>query len=359
MPGIVTHNKIFQESARLILNGPKKNYLSRSVAALLADRNFRRAALFGAIGPNIFDYIPFRMKGPLFGSHLSFLIHNGGADRLIDNMAGQIYSSSDKNTEWSAARRAYLYGFISHIIADSVFHPYVFYKSGFPDTVSPKELRYYREQNLLFQYNIDNYYEYYDEKTADLKFRLKDMLPSGRGLGGSVTFASVKSMLLDAIKKSYPDIYSKIIWKEGNELRQPLTDLDLIPFFIRRAYTLKRSANPRIESLLDRLRRNPWTGSDFSVRYPKPRKLNRDALNLHKDRWQNPSGRGGLRYDSIDNLFAAACEKIVTVWEKIESSLYAAPDFSASEFMEINAYTGEPDYKFEDMRLKEPVKIYL
>src|SRR5208337_2563253 len=103
----------------------KKSHLFKSIEALFTTPVHMSAGLFGAIGPNIFDYIPKRSGQDLYGSEISFFIHNGGSERLIQSMIKKIYSYRDKNNEWTAVQRAYLYGFISHIIADAIFHPFV------------------------------------------------------------------------------------------------------------------------------------------------------------------------------------------------------------------------------------------
>ena len=149
MPGIVTHNRILKESILSLSKKEKKSYLLKSIETLFNSPQHMTAGLFGSIGPDIFDFIPRINKRKYYGNDISFYIHNGGADKLIHTMIKTIYDYHDKNTEWAATQRAYLYGFISHIVSDSLFHPFIFYYSGFPDTYTRKEINFFREQNLF------------------------------------------------------------------------------------------------------------------------------------------------------------------------------------------------------------------
>ena len=164
MPGIVTHSRVFNDSLQLLDRKEKRTFLLNSIKALFSDPVHRTAALFGSIGPNIFDYLPFRSRNGTYGNDISFFLHNGGSGPLIQRMTEKIFYYADKNNEWAAAQRAYLYGFISHIITDACFHPFIFYFSGFPSSYTIKEIRFFRLQNLLFQYNLDHYFQFHDDR---------------------------------------------------------------------------------------------------------------------------------------------------------------------------------------------------
>ena len=59
MPGIITHFKILKESIRFLSKRSKKTFLLRSIESLLNNEEHFKAALFGSLGPNIFDYMPY------------------------------------------------------------------------------------------------------------------------------------------------------------------------------------------------------------------------------------------------------------------------------------------------------------
>ena len=361
MPGIVTHSRVLKESILHLSKRDKKSYLLRSIESLFNTAHNFTAGLFGAIGPNIFDYIPKRNKDNYYGNEISFFFHNGGAGKFIQAMVEKLYAYQDKNTEWASIQRAYIYGFISHIITDSVFHPFIFYYSGFPNAYTQKEVYFYREQNLLFQYNLDNFIQYHAEKANEFSFNLDEMLPVKKKHMMSGLDDAIKTCILDSVKQAYPEIYQKLMLlrlkKSVSEFPYALSYLDIMPYLIRTAYKLKRSNHRRLANLFIDLRRKNILYSDFIVTYPLNRRFNKNTLNLHRERWEHPTGKSGLHYESIYNLLMISCEKTVEVWEKIESSLYGKINMKVLDDLHVNAYTGDPKLTYHDMKIKRPIRL--
>jgi hypothetical protein len=361
MPGIVTHSRILKEALQFLSQREKKSYLLNSIATLFNSPENLTAGLFGALGPDIFDYIPRRNGHAYYGNDISFFIHNGGSYKLLRTMIENFYTYEDKNNEWASIQRAYLYGFISHIIADSVFHPFIFYYSGFPNVYTKKEIFFFREQNLLFQYHLDNFLQYHAERANNFSFSVDEMLPLKKKKGLYHLDPAVKSYILGSIKQTYPEIYQKLIFpiikQPDREYPPPVTCLDLVPYLIRMTYRLKRSSNRRLATILEDIRRSKFILSDFTVHYPMNRKYNKNILNLHRERWENPAGKPGLHYESVYNLLAISCEKTIGLWETIESSLYGKKNIKALEELNINAYTGDAQLSYHDMKLKRPVRL--
>jgi hypothetical protein len=361
MPGIVTHNRILKESILNLSKREKKSYLLKSIETLFNTPRHLTAALFGSIGPNIFDYIPSRNKHNYYGNDISFFIHNGGADKLLHAMIKTIYGYHDKNTEWAATQRAYLYGFISHIVSDAIFHPFIFYYSGFPDNYTRKEIIFFREQNLLFKYHLDNYFQYHDEKAAQFNFNVNEMLPVTTKRILHHLDTPVLSFLMKTLKQVYPEIYNKLIIvnfdTKDPDNPYPVNYIDLIPYFIKLAYSMKRNNNQRLSNLFRTLRRNNVFYSDFMIRYPTRKKYNKNILNLHRERWENPAGKSGLHYESVHNLLSLSCERTIDLWEKIESSLYARENNTVLDDFTFNAYTGDVKLSYHDMKFKSPIRL--
>ena len=134
MPGLITHFKVLTESVKHLSNRKKKTFLLKSIKSLLSTEEHWKAALFGSMGPNIFDYSLKRNKRSHYGNDISFFLHDGGSTNIITWMLNRISEYEDFNNEWASVQRAYIYGYISHIISDSYLNPYIFYWSGFPDT---------------------------------------------------------------------------------------------------------------------------------------------------------------------------------------------------------------------------------
>ncbi|HNW28475.1 MAG TPA: zinc dependent phospholipase C family protein [Spirochaetota bacterium] len=361
MPGIVTHSRVLKEVISSLSKREKRSYLHRSIEALFHTPENYTAGFFGALGPNIFDFMPKRSNAGIENNDISFFLHNGGFQKLLHAMISKIETYPDKNTEWAALQRAYLYGFISHIITDAVFHPYIFYYSGFPNSNTKKEINFYREQNLLFEYNIDNFLQYHDERSKEFPFKLDDMFPMRKKFNIKMMDTSVKEFLLDSLKKAYPSIYQSMLLykskKTGPENRLPFSYLDFLPYCISFAYRLKRSNNIRLADFFRFLRRKNILYSDLIIRYPMNKRFNKNILNLHRERWDHPAGKIGLHYESVPSLLTASCEKTIESWEKIESTLYSGVKLNLNEYLCINAFTGDPKLGYKDLKIKHPIRL--
>jgi hypothetical protein len=213
----------------------------------------------------------------------------------------------------------------------------------------------------MFQYNLDNYFQYHAEKANNFSFNLDEMLPVRKKYGLPRLDVSIKSFILDSIKQAYPEIYQKIIvmsLKQSDpEYPSTISYLDFLPYLIKVAYTLKRSRNRRLANFFNNLRRNNILYSDFIVSYPLNRRFNKNTLNLHRERWENPAGKPGLHYESVYNLLMISCERTVELWEKIESSLYGKPDIKVLDDLNVNAYTGDQKLTYHDMKIKRPIRL--
>jgi hypothetical protein len=356
MPGIITHKKIFNDSLKLLLGKKNRSHLTRSVVALFALPEHMRASLFGLLGPNIFDYIPTPIGKKPYGHPASFELHDKGAPVFIQSMMNHINKEEDKNNEWSALQRAYLYGLLCHMAADETLHPYIFYCSGFPD--SAKEINHYREQNLLFQYNMDNYFMYMADDKDELNFSIEDMIPlvKKRRAAG----APIKDLILYSLNENFPELYKKVVWFDKKKDRQNHAEtfgwLDIIPPMIIKIQNLKRNYNERVRKITQEIRYRNFFYSDFLVQYQRPRKTEPHYINLHREGWINPAGSSAIRYESVLQLCKTACEKTVNLWEEAENSLYTKPN-EIAYIKGLNAYTGSAEEDYESMKRKNPVKL--
>lgn len=361
MPGIVTHNFIFHEAVEYLKKKKNRTFLSTSIDALLNTDYNKRAALFGTLGPNIFDYTPFRRNRSM-GSRLSFMLHDGGSAELLNAMLDKLLSHRDFNTEWSSTQRAYLYGFISHIIADAHFHPFMLYWSGFPDSHRKREAALYREQNLLFQYNMDNFFLHY-YREGKFKHDIEAMLPTKGGFGYKGFDSAVKDMLLGTLDEVFPHYSKRYVWKKGNDsdtaFSKSLGYIDISSYLVKITYRLKHTRNERIKKIIQTLMRNRFIYLDLLVRYPEPRQLNRHVLNHHRARWVHPAGIPGIRYDSIEDILRTCTMHIGDIWEEIEGMIYGTRENyeSVLKQIRINAFTGDDQASYSSLKIKEPIRL--
>ncbi len=191
MPGIITHSRLFHESLASLKRVKEATPFGRSLEALFSVPERLRAGYFGSIGPDIFDYLPVTRRD-FFGTSLTMQLHSTRLTESLASLLSKTLLVGDFNNEWSATRRAYAYGYVSHLITDAVFHPFVYYWAGFPDNGSRAEIYRYREQLLLFQYNMDLFFQYhYNNQVFD--FALEESLPvrPARAGAGALDYRSM------------------------------------------------------------------------------------------------------------------------------------------------------------------------
>ncbi len=362
MPALLTHSKLLSDTIRYLQRRKDCTPSTRSLETLFSTPDFRRAAHFGALGPDIFEYLPLSRDNNYFGLHLTRYLHSEGIRTSLSSMMKRAIQSHDSHMEWATIQRSYFYGYLSHLIADSVYHPFVFYWTGFPQhgsTVSPFR---HREQYLLFEYNMDLYFQYHHEQGyAD--FDINNALPLKRlSRGPMILDPAIKSFLIETIAETYPDLSKKGILSFFigiNQSPYQFGTLDLLPRIIKYFYLEKRNEAPRLRGLMSFLRNKGLCSPDFLSRYPSPRRMNRHVLNLHRERWSYPAGAGGLHYESVEDLYKTAREKIINSWERIEAHVYEkSDDFSRIlDDLSIDAYTGEKAKAPEMMRISNPVRL--
>jgi hypothetical protein len=360
MPGIYTHNYIFRKCVENIQKNRNRSYITRSIEALFSTPDHFRAGMFGAIGPNIFDYMQYFRNGGSYCSEISFALHDRNCSSFLRHLMEIVTGYRDSRNEWSSVQRGYLYGYISHIISDAILHPYIFYSSGFPDRMERNEINFYRKKNLRFQYNIDNYFLYRDE-SGMLINSLEDMFPVYKVKRKTCIWPSLKYLILESLRRENESLLRKY-FKDIKAVRidgdlGPVRNFDRIPANISLCYRMKRTENPKLINLIDRLCDNPYVNSDFLIRYPGPKRVDVDAMNIHLARWQYPGLQRGFRYESVLQLIKSAIEQTVLVWEIIEPVVYGSKIAEFREMNYISAYTGEKGVFFSDMKIKDPVKL--
>jgi len=359
MPGIYTHNVIFKRALGTVLKRSSSSYLSKSIVSLFNSPEHMKAGLFGSIGPNLFDYMNFRYKGRNYGNDISFALHSSGGSAFVGEMVDIIKNYKDSRNEWSSSQRAFIMGYVSHLIADSIIHPYVFYCSGFPSAWNAKDIIISRKLNLLFQYNIDNYFLYRDEGRENPE--IDEMLPVVVKGKRSLIMPSIKVLMLQALRN-----FDEILFREnfkkfyGVEITGSIgyvPGMDRIPSNIKLCYRLKRTENQRLKGFLDRFNSYPFLYTDFFVRYPGFKRVDEDALNLHQGKWQYPAGQKGLRYESVLHLIKTAVDKTADAWEHIESLAYGNRNLNLKPYIDVDAYTGEKGSGFRDMKIKDVIRL--
>jgi hypothetical protein len=364
MPGIITHNRVFIESINSLKKEKQKNIYSKSIEILFKSESCVKAGLFGAIGPDVFNCIPFKKNNHICGSDISYELHSPQNEILLKSMLFTLMSYKDQNTEWASIQRAYMYGLISHLISDAVFHPFIYYWSGFTKSKQKKEQSYFREQHLLFENNMDIFFsQSYNEDAYNNKFNfnLNDMLPAANHKKIRSIENAIKVFLTDSIKEAYPNVYNKLAYiKDKEDKKWPVFFMmDIMPFFIKLCYKIKISRNPQLLTIINYIKKKNILYSDYFVNYPTIGKINTHVLNLHKERWFHPTGTSGLHYESVKDLLFISSARIADIWKKIEAILCGSrKDTSEIEKeFKINSITGIFEKDFYSMKIQNPVHL--
>ncbi len=364
MPGIITHNRVFIDSINFLKKEKQKSIYAKSIEILFQSESRLKAGLFGAIGPDIFNTIPFKKISYISGSEISYELHTSKIEKLLKSMLFSLMSNNDQNTEWASIQRSYLYGLLSHLISDSIFHPFIYYWSGFTNSEHKREKTYFREQHLLFENNMDLFFSHtYNEDAYNNKFNfnLNDMMPSVNHKKFKSIEHAIKVFLMDSIKEAYPDIYKRLVFiKDDGDKRWPASFImDFMPFFLQLSYKIKKSRNPQLLKMLNYIKKKNILFSDYFINYPPPSKINTHVLNLHKERWFHPAGTSGLHYESAKDLLHISSAQTAGIWKKIEAMLYDdRKNISKIEKeFKINAITGIFDRDYYSMKVQNPVHL--
>lgn len=349
MPGLITHQRIFFESVKSLKKQKHPNYATHLLDIQFANPLFTSSSMAGLLVPNLFDYIPGK-RDIFLGNTIKHLLHSDDGLPIIHYMFTTIlHHSSHEPNEWLYYQKGFFYGYISHWVVDALFHPFVFYWSGFP-TFKDNRIALYRNQHLLFEYTVDQYMAYfYNSEPFD--YNLKAMLP----VKGSIQYNAIKSLLAGAIAHTNPSL-------NINNLLFPYIPYDIFDIAIKcvsPVYTIKKTRSPRIIRMLRFFEKRIY--SDFLVRYPDGRRINRHILNLHRERWFIPTGEPGLHYESVDDLFRIARDKTVLIWKQLEELLTLKTDVTLQQLSSIleyaNAYTGKKGFSIDKMNLQNPIRL--
>jgi len=360
MPGIYTHNYIFRKAFENIAKNKNRFFLNKTLEALFSTREYFKAGLFGAIGPNVFDYMEIIRKGNRYCHEISFALHDKNSKTYLQHMINIATGNKDTRSEWASLQRAYLLGYISHLISDAFIHPYIFFSSSFPATMQRDEIHYHRIRNLRFQYNIDNYFLYRDE-AGQIINSIDEMLPIYTMKNKKIVWPAIKYLILESLKRDNESLFKKY-FKDIKDKKIDgdiiyVRNFDKIPKRILDCYKIKRTDNQKQINIIDRLCNNKLIYSDFLIRYPAAKRVDEDAMNIHQGRWQYPALQRGFKYESVLHLVKSSIDQITKIWENFIQADYDNKPFEIDEILSLNLYTGENDVFFKDMKTKDPVKL--
>ena len=363
MPGIITHSRIFAETINHLKKEKQKSIYAKSIEILFNSDSCFKAGSFGAAGPDVFNHLPFKKYNFICGSEISYHIHCTGNEKFLKSMLLALMAHKDQNTEWASLQRAYFYGILSHLISDSIFHPFIYYWSGFTLSDKNKELNYFREQHLLFENNMDLFFSnpHHEDPNNKFNFNINSLFPTVKNKKFKSIERAVKTLLTGALNESCPDFYKKLTFIKNKEAGKwpGFFMIDALPFFIKLHYNIKKSRNRKLLKIINYIKKKNIFYSDWLTGYPSAARINTHVLNLHKERWFHPAGTSGLHYESVKDLLHMSCVKTAEVWKKVEAFLYnGRKNISEIENdLRINPITGITDREFNSMKIQNPVHL--
>jgi len=349
MPGLITHQRIFFESVKSLKKQKHPNYATHLLDIQFTNPRFTSSAMAGLLVPNLFDYIPGK-RHIFFGNSIKHLLHSDGGIPIIHYMFSTILKHSSHEPDESLYyQKGFFYGYVSHWVVDALFHPFVFYWSGFP-TFKDNRISLYRNQHLLFEYTIDQYMAYFFN-SEPFDYNLKAMLP----VKGSVQYKAIKDLISGAIAHTNTSLKINIPLFPYT----PLDTFDIAVKCVPFVYMIKNNRSPQFVRILRFLEKRFY--SDFLVRYPDGRRINRHILNLHRERWFIPTGEPGLHYESVDDLFRIARDKTVFIWKQLEELFSKQEHITVQQLNTVleysNAYTGKKGFSIDKMTLQNPIRL--
>lgn len=271
MPGAYTHYIISRQAISSLPPCKLREIVSRC----------RRLCSLGSQGPDIFFYyVPISRHSD--SRNIGSAMHENSPALFLQNAIQRIYDfPSDKERGYAAA---YLAGFISHYICDSICHPYIYSRINYnPD--HPGQNRYLMHGKL--------------EKQLDGLFAdsFPEIIPKDFDMTEAV---SISEEELAFLSYYMPDIINKTYFQnhvKSNFRLTPGMTRRTILFFARAMHVRK------ISEKSDRLYNPSW------------------AVNINHETWQNPWNPSLESNASFPDLTVQTLQKCVLCFQRFDECL--------------------------------------
>lgn len=237
-----------------------------------------------------------------FRDFAHFFHKNKSKDFFINLINYIKYNSLENNPEIMS----FLYGFLSHYILDSTFHPYVIYKTGEFNKDNPNSYKYLGKHHLMETY-LDKHFILLREKTNPIKYKFYNLLDTSH-------FSKELNTLIDVVFKETYDVnkMSKFYYESLINMKFLYKHLRYDPTGIKElSYKL---INPFIKNKIP-------TNIKY-VSYHHHEKGLEHYLNLDKKNWNYPTHKSKKSNDSVIDLYLKALFKCDNLIKDINDYLY-------------------------------------
>lgn len=217
---------------------------------------------------------------------------------------------------------AYLYGMLSHYILDSIFHPYVIYKSGVYQAKN-KVTHKYNQKHAELENFFDNYLILLKENTLPWKFPCHEFC---------FNINTLDKDLQEVIDFTYQEVFgihhmSKFYLKAISHMKT----------FYRVFRYDPTSMKKKFYQVVDFLMPNSILHVDVLSYHSRVHK-NLGYLNLEHHPWYFPTDKRVKRTSSMIELYTLAQQKTVETIRKINAYIYENQKLNFKKTLQNNSY---------------------
>ena len=229
--------------------------------------------------------------------------HKNKTKEFFVNLINYIkYNNLEKNPEVMS----FVYGFLSHYILDSTFHPYIIYKTGQLNKNDSTTYKYLGKHHLMETY-LDKRFILLREKIKPTKYKFFNLLDT-------TSFSKELNSLIDIIFKETYDAnkMSKFYHKSIINMK----------FLYKHLRYDKTGIKELFYKLIDPIIKNKIPTSIKYVSYHYHENSLEHYLNLDKKTWNYPTHKNKKSNDSVIDLYLKALYKCSNLIKEINDYLY-------------------------------------
>ena len=290
---------------------------------LLIDQKSKLTTFAQSMDP-LFLYDIKKIKSKSSFRDFAYYFHKNKSKVFFINLINYIkYNHLEQNPEIMA----FLYGFLSHYILDSTFHPYIIFKTGYFDKNDIKTVKYLGKHHLMETY-LDKRFILLREKSNPTKYKFYNLLDTS-------IFSNELITLINIVFKETYDVnkMSKYYYKSIINMKHLYKLLRYDPTGIK--CMLYKSTNPFIKNKI------PTNIKYISYSYNE--KHLEHYLNLEKKTWNYPTNKRKKSNESVIDLYLRALFKCNSLIKEINNYLYKNKKVNLKKLIDNLSYTTGTD----------------
>lgn len=325
MPNIYMHSKfILDIYDRLDLN----------TKYLLIDEKDKLTTFAQSLDP-LFLYDVKKLKKKSTFREFAHYFHKNKVREFFINLINYIKYNNLKN---NSEIMAFLYGFLSHYILDSTFHPYVIYKTGIFNKEKKETYKYFGKHHLMETY-LDKEFINLRENINPTKYKIYNLLNTS-------AFSKELNKLIDITFKETFNVnnMSKFYYKAIIDMKFLYKHLRYDP----------RGFKLFLYKLISPLTKYKLPSDIRYISYHYKEKNLNHFLNFKKKKWTYPTHKSIKRNDSVRDLYLNALNKCTNLIKEINDYLYFDKKIDLNKLIDNLSYqTGIDCNKNQELKYFE------